>query len=195
MYTTIDQIPSTASKIAASLERIESAIYRADAVFQAEVLPLAAHSLIVSAHLFVQAVVHTYVAGVCTRRWYDAYNQAAVPVVETEVIIEPQLALPAAPEQLALPAVIAPHPDHERIMRRVAKAGIVSRMIDPAAPEQVLVTPASVVHVAVTEYADTRTAVARLDIGIRELRKLAKERGVKSYSKMSKATLLSLLAV
>jgi hypothetical protein len=107
--------------IPATISSVESSVARYDAVFQAEVLPRVAHSLIVAAHIIVQTAIATVVFGIQCRRWYDAYNAASLP----EMIEAPQLALPLAVEPLALPAETVDHPgraaDEQRAFRRIQK--------------------------------------------------------------------------
>jgi hypothetical protein len=59
--------------------------------------------------------------------------------------------------------------------------------------DSVLVTP--VAEALSLVEARAASSVERLNMGIRELRALARERGVKGYGKMSKTVLMSLLAV
>jgi hypothetical protein len=92
------QVPATISSISVAVERFEAAVYRADAVFQAEVLPRAAHGAILVAHCIVQLAIATVLLGMHLRAWYDDYNAASVPPMEEA----PMLALPAGPVPLLL---------------------------------------------------------------------------------------------
>ena len=104
MYALPLQIPATVSTVTAAIERFESAVYRADAVFQAQVVPRVYHAFIIAAHIFIQAAIATYVFGVRCACWYTAYNAASVPAVSTVDTVEPQLALSGAAPMLLLPA-------------------------------------------------------------------------------------------
>jgi hypothetical protein len=109
------QIPASVSTASVALERFESAIYRAAAVFQAQVVPRVYHAVIVVAHLFIQAAIATYVSGVRCGRWYRIWfavsTIAAIPAIETAIVVDPQPLLVAAPGALlALPPVASFHP-------------------------------------------------------------------------------------
>jgi hypothetical protein len=179
--TTFDQIPAAISSTAAALERFEAAVYRADAVFQAEVAPRIIHAGIVAAHIFIQATIYTFIAGRRVGAWFwvtvDRY---------------------ATPDDARFYHVT---PDHLEPLP--ALPAFVPIALLPAAPERVLVTPAvlpsseSVLVTPTVQGAIARAekSVARLNLGVRELRGIAKERGIKGAARMSKATLQALLAV
>jgi hypothetical protein len=76
--------------------------------------------------LVVQFGCMAYELGCTARQWMDEYNAASVPTIEEAVIIEPQPLLMAAPVLLALPEVTLPHPDRERVLRRIAKVTALS---------------------------------------------------------------------
>jgi hypothetical protein len=86
--------------------------------------------------LVMQLGCMAYELGAQCRQWMDAYNESAIPSIEEAVIIEPQPLLSAAPVLLALPAAIAPHPDHERVLRRISKVTAL-----PTVGDEVLITP------------------------------------------------------
>jgi hypothetical protein len=194
MYaTTFEQIPAAISSMAVALETFEAAVYRADAVFQAEVAPRMLHAGIIAAHIFVQAAIRTFVAGDRTARWFWAtVDRYATPddarffhVTPNFEEIEPLPALQgfvpfallsAAPERvLVTPAVL---PSSETVY------------LTPPAREQRIIAPAPAMPTL-----RAAESVTRLNLGVRDLRALAKERGVKNAARMSKATLQALLAV
>ncbi|MCG9891081.1 MAG: Rho termination factor N-terminal domain-containing protein [Thermosynechococcaceae cyanobacterium MS004] len=185
-------IPATVSSLSAALERFESAVYRADAHFQSHIAPVVIRVAVEAIALFVIAFIEasrlTYQAGQWTAQFWADYNEASVPPI---IEVAP-LALPASPVAGYLPATTVSHPDRERMLRRANKEIAIhaSRFISLSSG-QTLITPAP----QTAAEARSAASVARLSMGVRELRVVAKERGIKNASRMSKATLQSLLAV
>jgi hypothetical protein len=89
-YTASLEIALTATDRAIStLSQIEAAIYRADAVFQAEIAPRILHAGIMALHIFIQATIYTYCTGVRCGRWYRAWFAdycTQIPVIDTDVL-------------------------------------------------------------------------------------------------------------
>ena len=135
-------IPATVSTISVSLERFESAVYRADAHFQEHIAPKVIRVTVEAIAFFVIAFIAAsrfcYQAGVWTAAFYAEYNAASVP----PMIEEPLMSLPAAAEPLMLPAETVFHPGRaaaqDRAFRQLHKATV----CELPAGVDVIVTPA-----------------------------------------------------
>jgi hypothetical protein len=114
-YTASLEIALTATDRAiATLSQVEAAIYRADAVFQAEIAPRILHAGIMAIHIFIQATIFTYCIGVRCGRWYRAWFAGyctQIPVIDTDVLPDGYSLASAEAGVLALAtsaAVVAP---------------------------------------------------------------------------------------
>jgi hypothetical protein len=202
MYaTTFDQIPAAISSATAALESFEAAVYRADAVYQAEVVPRIFHAGIIAAHIFVQATIRTFVAGDRTGRWFWAtVDRYATPDDALFFHVTPDhLELCLLSGAAALPVLPGFVP--VALLCEVEARVLVTPAVLPSSKTVCIAPPANrckiVAPVPQMAMPTTRAAksVARLNLSVCELRALAKERGVKNAARMSKATLQALLAV
>ncbi|NJR40422.1 MAG: hypothetical protein HC781_18325 [Leptolyngbyaceae cyanobacterium CSU_1_4] len=168
MYaTTLEKIPAFVSTASVALEHLEVAVYRADDFYQAEIAPRILHAAIMTLHYFIQASIRTFVVGKIVGAWFWAtVDRYATPddalfFHATPDYLEPLPALPGFAPVALLPAAA------------------------DSAPQRVLIPPVAQEPLELRAIA----SVERLNMGIRELRALAKDRGVKGYGKMSKTVL------